>query len=195
MNKTNNMKDILVRILKEIRNRARNFLMFKVRYRYIKHGRDIYIKWNTKIWSPHKHIVLGNRVEMGFYCIIGCDIEVGNNVLIGSKVKLIGSDDRIYNIIGELLWDSPRGDKKKIVIEDDVWIGAGSVIISGVKICRGAIVGAGSVVVKDVAPYSIVAGVPARCIKMRFSEEEVKKHESILKQKSQPDKKQKGDIL
>ena len=58
-----------------------------------------------------------------------------------------------------------------ITIEDDVWIGSGVYIMSGVTIGKGAVVAAKSVVTKDVQPYSIVAGVPARQIKQRFSEE------------------------
>lgn len=58
-----------------------------------------------------------------------------------------------------------------IVVDDDVWIGHGSTILSGVHIGQGAIVAAGAVVSKDVPPYSIVGGVPARILKYRFSQE------------------------
>ena len=64
--------------------------------------------------------------------------------------------------------------KGKIVIGEDVWIGSNSVILSGVKVGRGAIIGAGSVVTKDVEPYSINIGVPSHKIKMRFSDEQIK---------------------
>ena len=63
--------------------------------------------------------------------------------------------------------------KGDIIIEDDVWIGANCIILSGVKISRGAIIAAGSVVIKEVAPYSIIAGVPAKQIKKRFSEKTI----------------------
>lgn len=61
--------------------------------------------------------------------------------------------------------------KGSIIIEDDVWIGERALILSGVRIGKGAVVGAGSVVTKDVPPYAIVGGVPAKVIKYRFSEE------------------------
>ena len=61
--------------------------------------------------------------------------------------------------------------KGNIIVEDDVWIGSNCVILSGVKIGKGSIVGAGSVVTKDVEPYSIVGGSPAKLIKYRFSAE------------------------
>jgi acetyltransferase-like isoleucine patch superfamily enzyme len=67
-------------------------------------------------------------------------------------------------------------DKKfDVVIGNDVWIGFGATILAGVKIGDGAIVAAGAVVTKDVAPYAIVGGVPANTIKYRFSEDEIKK--------------------
>lgn len=65
--------------------------------------------------------------------------------------------------------------KGNIVIENDVWIGSKSIIMSGVQISSGAVVGAGSVVTKDVSPYSIVAGNPARVVKKRFTDEQIKK--------------------
>ena len=65
----------------------------------------------------------------------------------------------------------------KIVIENDVWIGYGAIIVSGVKIGRGAIVAAGSVVLKDVEPYTIVAGNPARKVSKRFTEDQIIEHE------------------
>ena len=61
--------------------------------------------------------------------------------------------------------------KGDICIKDDVWIGENALILSGVTIGQGAVVGAGAVVTKDIEPYSIVCGVPARIIKYRFDEE------------------------
>ena len=63
--------------------------------------------------------------------------------------------------------------KGDIIVENDVWIGAKSLIMSGIKISNGAIIAAGSTVTKDVPPYAIVAGNPGRIIKLRFSEEQI----------------------
>ncbi len=67
---------------------------------------------------------------------------------------------------------SCKGD---IIIENDVWIGAKATVMSGVTIHNGAVVAAGSVVTKDVPPYAIVAGNPAKVVKYRFTEEQIKK--------------------
>ena len=71
---------------------------------------------------------------------------------------------------------SCKGD---IIVQNDVWIGAKSTIMSGIKISNGSIVGACSVVTKDVPPYAIVAGNPAKVVKYRFSEEQIDKLLSI----------------
>lgn len=67
--------------------------------------------------------------------------------------------------------------KGDVILEEDVWVGSNAVILSGVHIGRGAVIAAGSVVTKDVPPYSIVAGVPAKVIKMRFDDKQINKLE------------------
>ncbi len=79
-----------------------------------------------------------------------------------------GIQSRFYReVIGEKLGHISKGP---IVVGNDVWIGTRAIILSGVKIGDGAIIGAGAVVTKDVQPYEIVAGVPAKYIKRRFPE-------------------------
>lgn len=72
-------------------------------------------------------------------------------------------------------------DRKKTIIGDDVWVGAYSIIMAGVTIGDGAIVAAGSVVTKNIEPYTIVGGCPAKLIKMRFNDEKIKIHTEMLK--------------
>lgn len=142
----------------------------------------------TTFYAPNA-MHIGNNVYIGKYCSLETDIEIGNNVLIANNVGLIGKYDHDYSCVGKSIKDSPwigdskydfKGKDLRIIIEDDTWIGFGSIIVSGVRIGKGSIVAAGSVVLKDVEPYSIVAGNPAKVISKRFSCEEIRKHEEIL---------------
>lgn len=108
------------------------------------------------------------------------DTTIGNHVAIASYVAFLNSDDHRYDIIGKTMWDSGRGDKYEIIVEDDVWIGHGAIILAPAKVGRGSIVAAGSVVNKDVPRYSIVGGVPAKVLKMRFTLEQIIEHERLL---------------
>lgn len=132
------------------------------------------------IWSPHRHIILGHHVQFGPNTIVHCDAEIGSYVLIARNVALVGRDDHRFDIPGTTMWDTPRGDNFKVVVEDDVWIGHGAIILTGVTIGRGAIVAAGAVVEEDVPRYSIVGGNPARIIKTRFSDEDRIVHDAML---------------
>jgi acetyltransferase-like isoleucine patch superfamily enzyme len=100
--------------------------------------------------------------------------------LIAHNVAFVGRDDHRYDIVGKTIWDSPRGDTGKCVVEEDVWIGHGAIVLSGVTIGRGSIVGAGAVVVDSVPRYAIVVGVPAEVVGWRFAAEEIVRHEAAL---------------
>lgn len=67
-----------------------------------------------------------------------------------------------------------------VVIDDDVWVGSGAIILKGVHVGRGAIIAAGAVVTGNVQPYSIVAGVPARFMRFRWSDANIRLHDSKL---------------
>ncbi|MFZ5570350.1 MAG: CatB-related O-acetyltransferase [Thermodesulfobacteriota bacterium] len=152
----------------------------KLRCPWLQYKGFVRLPWSVDLWSPHRHIILGSHVQFGAGTIVNCDAEIGNYVLIARNVALVGRDDHRIDIPGATFWDSSRGDKFKIVIEDDVWIGHGAIIISGVTIGRGAIVSAGAVVVKDVPSYAVVGGNPARIIKWRFTKDEMKIHDEFL---------------
>lgn len=167
--------------LRNIGNAFRTFWMLKVKYPWVKHKGFVRIPCNTSMWSPHKDISFGQKVQLGENCLIQCDIAFGNYILIANNVAFVGKDDHVTNIVGKLIWDSGRGDSLKTHIGNDVWIGYGAIILAGVTVGDGAIVAAGSVVTKDVAPCTIVGGNPAKYIKNRFpSEEEKMKHQRCL---------------
>lgn len=166
--------------VKLLLNNLRNFLLFRIKYNWVKYGKKVHCQFSTHFWSPHNYTVIGDNVGIGTDCHFLSDIEIGNKVLIASYCSFLNSDDHNYKIVGKTIWDSGRGDKYKIVISNDVWVGQGAIILSPARIGRGSIVSAGSVVVKDVPPYAIVGGVPARVISWRFNHEEIVEHERIL---------------
>lgn len=156
-----------------VANRLRAWLYFTLRARWVERRGFVRIPWSVDLWSPKHHIILGDRVQFGPNCVVHCDAEIGDSVLIAPRVAMVGRDDHRIDTVGCKIWDSPRGDSKKVTIGDDVWIGYGAIILSGVRIGDGAVVAAGAVVVKDVAPYAVVGGNPAGLIKMRPAPAEI----------------------
>lgn len=124
--------------------------------------------------------------EMGFGSYINHNttlkhVKVAKFCCISWNVTIYGASSHNYhtpscytryhwkNIFGSSI-DNSEKNLVKTTIGNDVWIGNGAIIINGIKIGDGAIIGAGAVVTKDVPPYSIVAGVPAKVIKKRFDD-------------------------
>ena len=95
----------------------------------------------------------------------GGSIYIGSNCLISQQVSIVATNHGVVKdeLIKSQVWVS-KGD---IIIEDDVWIGCSCQILSGVKIGKGAVISAGSLVNKDVPPFSVMAGTPAKQIKYR----------------------------
>lgn len=170
----------LVAVIKIVLNSLRNILLFKVMYRWVSYGHHVHCQVSTSFWSPRKKISLGHHVGIGHRCLFLADTEIGNYVLIASQASFLNSDDHCFNVIGQTIWNSGRGDQYNIVVEDDVWIGHGAIVLTPVRIGRGSIIAAGSVVTKDVPRYAIVGGVPAKILKMRFTPEQIMVHERIL---------------
>ncbi|MCU1347116.1 MAG: lacA 2 [Acidobacteria bacterium] len=109
------------------------------------------------------------RVAIGDFVFIGSgsEIDAADSICIGAHTLLapgVFITDHTHNAARGLRLDEQGSHSAPVVIGSDVWLGARSVILHGVTIGDGAIIGAGAVVTRDVAPYSIVAGVPARVI-------------------------------
>lgn len=118
-----------------------------------------------------KCLFIGQNVNLGDYVRISCynNIVIGNNVLIASKVLIVDNSHGFYrgnNQSNPSIPPNERAlDSSPIIIKDNVWIGEGVVIQQGLTIGEGAIIAANSVITKDVAPMSIVGGIPAKVIK------------------------------
>lgn len=162
-------------------NAIRNILLFNVRYPWVAHGKNTHVQWSTTFWSPHKLVRLGDHVGIGRYCEISTDLIIGNHVLVGSSVGFLARDAHSPYLPGTTMFDSPRGDKFRIVIEDDIWIGSGAIILSGVTVGRGSVIGAGAIVAKDIPPYSVVVPHRSEVLKPRFSQAEIEVHEAALR--------------
>lgn len=126
----------------------------------------------------YKNIFIGNNVFIGSYAILSAD-EV--KIIIGDDTKI---GPGLYIMAGDHLFDKPgffyhncnKGINMDVIIGRNVWIGARVTILKGIKINDSSIVGAGSVITKDVPEFSIVAGNPAKFIRWRFSDEDKKIH-------------------
>ena len=116
---------------------------------------------------PQACITIGNNCFFGEYNVIRGQggVHVGDNVYTGPMVQMVAVN-HVYNDP-----DKPIREQgitaKGITIEDDVWLGANVTVVDGVTIGKGSVIGAGAVVTKDIPPYSIAVGTPARPVKDR----------------------------
>lgn len=136
----------------------------------------------------YENIYIGNNVfigEQALFLSSKAKIIIGSNVMFGPRVMIVTGDHR-FDMIGEYM--SNVKEKKEVndqdvVIEDDVWIGMNSLILKGVRIGTGSIVGAGSIVTRNIPPYTIHIGCKSLNEYERFTKEEILIHEKILTEK------------
>ena len=159
-----------------------------IKKKFISCGSSVSIPSNVKFFGFN--LKVGNHVSFGYGNVFMCteaSINIGDNVMFGPNVTMITGDHRI-DMLGKFMIDVSVEEKlpendQPITLEGDNWIGANSTILKGVTIKEGAIVAAGALVNKDVPPYAIVAGVPAKIIRYRFDENSIKKHKELLAKK------------
>lgn len=134
-----------------------------------------------------ENITVGNNVFFGVNTRVlttKARLNIGNYVMFGPGVTIVSGNHRT-DVLGKYMCTITDADKRaeddqNVTIEDDVWIGANAIILKGVTIGKGSVIAAGSVVTKSFPPYSIIGGIPAKLLKPRFTEEEIKQHENLL---------------
>ena len=161
-------------------------MRFRNKYKiseFASHGQNVSIEGRCDITAGN--IYCGDHVYIGpnaRFLSSDAKIYIGNHVMFGPNVMMATGDHRV-DVIGcfmsEVKEKLPENDAD-IVIEDDCWVGMGAVILKGVTIGRGSVIGAGTIVTKDIPPYSIVYSKSQLVIKERFTKEQIMEHEKTL---------------
>lgn len=154
------------------------------------HGEGLHLGARTRIWAPC-HVRMGNQVYVGKDVHIEANCRIGDYCLIANRVAIVGRHDHDFSAVGYPVRFSPWVGCKRLpspyadeeaVIEDDVWLGYASIVLTGVTVGRGSVIAAGSVVTRDIPRYSIAAGVPAKVIGKRFEDQAtIDRHEAAIR--------------
>ena len=182
-NKSSNfVRFMIIRFIMWLAWRKRAFIVFLAKLRgarFKKVGKGFTCEPRSSF--KKNAITAGDYVFIGLNAHIYANVQIGNFVMLASYVAIVGGDHR-FDVVGVPVRFTGRAGFEKLltVIEDDVWIGHGCIIMAGVRIGRGAIVAAGAVVTKDVPPYAVVGGVPAKLIRYRFTPEQQQRHNESL---------------
>ena len=139
----------------------RRFVMQRLKMRI---GKNSFIMKHVYIMTPQQ-LTIGDYSHINRGCTLDArgTIKIGNNVSVSHNVSIMSGSHDCNSV-------NFRGRFLPIRIDDYVWIGTGAIILQGVNIGKGAVVCAGAVVTKDVDPYDVVAGIPAKTIKQRNKE-------------------------
>jgi maltose O-acetyltransferase len=135
-------------------------------------GRNVNVEHGAYFGSG-RLIEIGDNSGIGVDCHVPADIRIGNDVMMGPEVLIIGRNQnhKIDDVNIPMRLQGYK-DAPPVVIEDDVWLGARVIILPGIRIGRGAVIGAGAIVTKDVPPYAICVGNPARIVRSRKDSKE-----------------------
>jgi len=128
-------------------------------------GNNVHFYRGVYLSQCGAHIDIGSHTHFAPYCVLYGPLTIGTHCGIAAHA-VFASIGHGYSRT-DIPMVEQQAVKNEIVLENDVWIGANAVIIGGVTIGEGSIVGAGAVVTKDVPPYSVVGGTPARIIRNR----------------------------
>ena len=130
-------------------------------------GKEVNIEHGAN-FGTGKDIKIGSYSGLGINCKVRGPLEIGENVMMGPDVIILTNHHGTERVdIPMRMQSKDAPPPQKVTIGNDVWIGTRAIIMPGVTVGEGSIIGAASVVTKDVPPYSVVAGVPAKVIKYR----------------------------
>jgi acetyltransferase-like isoleucine patch superfamily enzyme len=132
-------------------------------------GEETVIRAGAMLLPSSGFISIGNKTSINHYTVINGQggVTIGNSVMIAAFVSMFAANHHFDDPTLSIL-EQGTGTKGGIEIEDDVWIGTHAVILDGVIIGKGSVIGAGAVVTKDVMPYSVMTGVPAKMVRSRL---------------------------
>jgi chloramphenicol O-acetyltransferase type B len=147
------------------------------RYRFLHLGKKF--SCGDSLFVFPNHVSVGDHVYIGRHSQLAGRITIGDYCLIASYVAFVGGDHPL-NVTGYPMRFAGGPHFEETILESDVWIGHGAIILQGVRIGEGSVVASGSVVTKDVAPYTVVAGNPARPVRDRFDPNQIEQHRREL---------------
>lgn len=131
-------------------------------------GKNVNIEKNAD-FGMGRGIVIGNNSGLGINCKVRGPLNIGDNVMMGPDVMIFTSNHVMSRVDVPMNQQGNTG-REKVIIGNDVWVGARVIILPGVVIGNGAVLGAGTVVAKNVPKYAVVVGNPAKIIKYRKNE-------------------------
>lgn len=144
------------KISRKLRARAVKLIVLKC-------GKNVNVSKSATFGS---HIQIGDNSGIGKNAAINGKVIIGKNVMMGPDVMMY-TRNHSFDRLDIPMCEQGVSQEKPIIIGDDIWIGARCIILGGVTVGNGAVIGAGSVVTKDVQPYAVVAGNPAKMIRDR----------------------------
>ena len=195
-----NNKEKKVKVISELFKRVGAYIFLRIKkksivqnfihvpYKVLKQGigTHVYLRKGVYFEGCPQHVRIGDytyinsahiydNVQIGKFCSIAHQVCIapGEHYLnrlatYPVKIRVLGQD-----------WNNVFPEKKQTIIGNDVWIGNNVTILSGIDIGDGAVIAAGAVVTRDVPPFAIVGGVPAKILKYRFSDEVIRKLEHL----------------
>ncbi|TDE08410.1 acyltransferase [Dyadobacter psychrotolerans] len=180
------MFGVIIGVIKTLRD----LYFVKIRWRKYSIGQGFHAGARVRLWA-RKTLVIGKDFYIGRDSFIETDCVIGDYVIVANKVGVVGKYDHHFQYVGIPIRKAPairdgnynwKGTDLLTKIGDDVWIGYGVTVMGGVTINNGAIIAAGAVVTKDVEPYSIYGGNPAKKIRERFdNKEDLENHLKLMK--------------